>query len=149
MNKDLLREEGFYTVEGKKYGDIKDFSIYCGINKYYLNWENVHYNCSVGHRRSIIANTSYAVDISCRSFTEEGESYLIDTFIYNYDRSMSKRVIAIDIYNVPVIICIHDPSKLYGIIDKEDIPNMSTHIIDISLIDNIDFKPYNLYIVKI
>lgn len=109
--------EGFYTSDFKKYADIEDFLTADPVDPLanILRWENVHYDCSVGHKRCLVTKNEFLKRTANKPVTymEGGYSpYLINTHIYNYERSRDEEVTAINVPEVPVIIATKSVSKV-------------------------------------
>ena len=116
--------EGFYTSDFKKYAEIEDFLTSDPADPLanILRWENVHYDCSVGHKRCLVTNNELLKRFAENSLYMEGSSpYLINTQVFNYERSRDIEITAINVPEVPVIIATKSVSKVIQLLGDSPI----------------------------
>ena len=109
MSKVLFADgEGFYTSDFRKYASIEDFLTDDPMDPLtqIFRWENVHYDCSVGHKKCLVTKNEFLCRVADNpTLYRDGDNpYLINTHVYDYNRSMSDAVTAINVPEVPIII---------------------------------------------
>lgn len=155
MAKVLFGEgEGFYTSDFKKYANIEDFLTVDPMDPLaqIFRWENVHYDCSVGHKKCLVSKSEFLSRVADNPVTfRDGDTpYLINTHVYDYNRSMNDAVTAINVPEVPVIIATKKVQPILQMIGDNNINGVSINVIMGMAIESIDtpFKNGSIYIVS-
>ena len=153
MAKVNFSSEGFYTANFVKYAEIEDFTVTSESGEKTFRWENVHYDCSVGHKRSIVSTKENLKNDAYRPI-QNGEfepAYLINTYVFDYERKKDNAVTAVNLPEYPLIIVTSRLSEVLKMIGTAAENGIS---ITVSMGTNFDsndiiFQKNHIYVISI